>query len=209
MGWDDNGLPTERRVQNYYGVRCDPSSRTDPDFVRRRRPRPAPAGVTAELRGAVPPADGRGREGVRGRLAPPGAVGRLELTYATIDERGRRASQRAFLRLLSAATPTGPRPPPCGTSTSGTAVAQAELIDRRTTGRLPPAPFPRPDGRHRRDRDHPPRAAAGLRGPGGPPRRPALPRPVRHHRHHARCSACRCRSWPTRWPTPRRARASP
>ncbi|MEY5146241.1 MAG: valine--tRNA ligase, partial [Actinomycetota bacterium] len=21
MGWDDNGLPTERRVQNYYGVR--------------------------------------------------------------------------------------------------------------------------------------------------------------------------------------------
>src|SRR3954471_14622514 len=22
MGWDDNGLPTERRVQNYYGVRC-------------------------------------------------------------------------------------------------------------------------------------------------------------------------------------------
>ena len=23
MGWDDNGLPTERRVQNYYGVRCD------------------------------------------------------------------------------------------------------------------------------------------------------------------------------------------
>ena len=25
MGWDDNGLPTERRVQNFYGVRCDPS----------------------------------------------------------------------------------------------------------------------------------------------------------------------------------------
>src|SRR5215217_1862095 len=25
MGWDDNGLPTERRVQNHFGVRCDPS----------------------------------------------------------------------------------------------------------------------------------------------------------------------------------------
>jgi len=25
MGWDDNGLPTERRVQNYFGVSCDPS----------------------------------------------------------------------------------------------------------------------------------------------------------------------------------------
>ena len=25
MGWDDNGLPTERRVQNYFHVRCDPA----------------------------------------------------------------------------------------------------------------------------------------------------------------------------------------
>src|SRR6202000_1639802 len=30
MGWDDNGLPTERRVQNHYGVRCDPSLPYDP-----------------------------------------------------------------------------------------------------------------------------------------------------------------------------------
>ena len=43
MGWDDNGLPTERRVQNYYGVRCDPSLPYDPD-VRRRRTKPAEAG---------------------------------------------------------------------------------------------------------------------------------------------------------------------
>src|SRR5918993_3846201 len=32
MGWDDNGVPTERRVENYYGVRCDPSLPYDPDF---------------------------------------------------------------------------------------------------------------------------------------------------------------------------------
>jgi len=32
MGWDDNGLPTERRVQNYYGVRCDPSLPYEADF---------------------------------------------------------------------------------------------------------------------------------------------------------------------------------
>src|SRR5947209_3317409 len=32
MGWDDNGLPSERRVQNYYGVRCDPSLHYDPDY---------------------------------------------------------------------------------------------------------------------------------------------------------------------------------
>jgi len=47
MGWDDNGLPTERRVQNYYGVRCDPSLAYDPSFT----PPPVPA-PTLVLRAA-------------------------------------------------------------------------------------------------------------------------------------------------------------
>ena len=41
MGWDDNGLPTERRVQNYYGVRCDPSLPYDPAFTPPDKPRQA------------------------------------------------------------------------------------------------------------------------------------------------------------------------
>ena len=41
MGWDDNGLPTERRVQNYYGVRCDPSLPYDPDFAAAGASRPS------------------------------------------------------------------------------------------------------------------------------------------------------------------------
>ena len=32
IGWDDNGLATERRVQNYYHVRCDPTLPYDPGF---------------------------------------------------------------------------------------------------------------------------------------------------------------------------------
>ena len=40
MGWDDNGLPTERRVQNYFGVRCDPSLPYDPDFTPPAKPDP-------------------------------------------------------------------------------------------------------------------------------------------------------------------------
>ena len=39
MGWDDNGLPTERRVQNFYGVRCDPHLPYDPDVRAARRSR--------------------------------------------------------------------------------------------------------------------------------------------------------------------------
>ena len=32
MGWDDNGLPTEKRIQNLYAVQCDPSLDYDPHF---------------------------------------------------------------------------------------------------------------------------------------------------------------------------------
>ena len=38
MGWDDNGLPTERRVQNYYGVRCDPSLHYEESFEPPEKP---------------------------------------------------------------------------------------------------------------------------------------------------------------------------
>ncbi len=44
MGWDDNGLPTERRVQNHFGVRCDPSVPYDPDFSPPAEPSRARAG---------------------------------------------------------------------------------------------------------------------------------------------------------------------
>ena len=83
MGWDDNGLPTERRVQNYYGVRCDPSLPYDadfePPFERRRaaRARRAGAGHPPQLHRALRDADGRGRAPVRGALAPARPVGRL------------------------------------------------------------------------------------------------------------------------------------
>jgi valyl-tRNA synthetase len=40
MGWDDNGLPTERRVENVYGVRCDPALPYDPGFRPAEKPDP-------------------------------------------------------------------------------------------------------------------------------------------------------------------------
>ena len=50
MGWDDNGLPTERRVQNYYGVRCDPSLPYDPAFEPPGRARPEEAAARSPAR---------------------------------------------------------------------------------------------------------------------------------------------------------------
>src|ERR687891_647766 len=46
MGWDDNGLPTERRVQNFFGVRCDPSLAYDPDFRPPDKPAKQPVSVS-------------------------------------------------------------------------------------------------------------------------------------------------------------------
>ena len=46
MGWDDNGLPTERRVQNYFGVRCDPSLPYDPNFTPPEKPDKQPISVS-------------------------------------------------------------------------------------------------------------------------------------------------------------------
>src|SRR5215472_2278235 len=46
IGWDDNGLPTERRVQNVFGVRCDPSLPYDPGFRPPASPPPSPLPIS-------------------------------------------------------------------------------------------------------------------------------------------------------------------
>src|SRR6058998_3031417 len=46
MGWDDNGLPTERRVQNYFGVRCDPSLPYDPAYSPPADPPKEPVSIS-------------------------------------------------------------------------------------------------------------------------------------------------------------------
>ena len=80
MGWDDNGLPTERRVQNHFGVRCDPSLPYDPDLELGREPRqeaaPAPR-LPAQLPRAVPAPDRGGRAVVRVGVPQRRSLGRL------------------------------------------------------------------------------------------------------------------------------------
>ena len=106
-------------------------------------------------------------------------------TYTTIGDRARRASQRMFLRNLARGEAYPSEAPTMWDVDFQTAVAQAEMEDRER-----PGAYHRLALRRHRDRDDAPRAAGGLRGPGGPPRRRALRRPLRHHRAHARCSAC-------------------
>jgi valyl-tRNA synthetase len=147
MGWDDNGLPTERRVQNYYGVRCDPSLPYDPDF----RP-PASPGKDAvpvsrpnfvELCLTLTREDERAFEVLWRRL---GLSVDWAMTYATIDARAQRASQAAFLHHLAAGAAYQLEAPTLWDVDFRTAVAQAELEDRERPGAYHRLRFARPDG---------------------------------------------------------------
>jgi valyl-tRNA synthetase len=171
MGWDDNGLPTERRVQNYYGVRCDPSLPYDPDLTPPRQGDGGGGGGDG----------GGGDGGAAGPKKPPSAADQLPIsrrnfvelcerlsaedekqfealwrhlglsvdwsqTYQTIDRHARATSQLAFLRNLKRGEAYQKLAPTLWDVTFRTAVAQAELEDRERPGAYHRVGFERVDG---------------------------------------------------------------
>ncbi|HET9269922.1 MAG TPA: valine--tRNA ligase, partial [Vicinamibacterales bacterium] len=135
MGWDDNGLPTERRVQNYYGVRCDPSLPFDPDFQAPEKPASPPVAVSRPnfiaLCAKLTAEDEKVFEQLWRHL---GLSVDWSLTYATIGRRAQRVSQAAFLRLLARRRAYQLEAPTLWDVDFRTAVAQAELEDREMPG---------------------------------------------------------------------------
>lgn len=135
MGWDDNGLPTERRVQQYFGVRCDPSLPYDPDLTPPERPGKQQVPVSRrnfiELCERLTATDEEAFEQVW-RLV--GLSVDWSLLYTTIGARARAVSQRAFLRALDRGDAYPAQAPTLWDVTFRTAVAQAELEDRDRPG---------------------------------------------------------------------------
>ncbi len=160
MGWDDNGLPTERRVQNYYGVRCDPTLPYEPGFAP-----PLEGGSNADGSGASSRAadqqpisrrnfielcekltaeDEKQFEDVWRKL---GLSVDWTQTYRTIGDDAQRAAQRAFLRNLARGEAYQADAPTLWDVTFRTAVAQAELEDKEQPAAYHRVAFHRPDGR--------------------------------------------------------------
>ncbi|MFV0318624.1 MAG: valine--tRNA ligase [Microthrixaceae bacterium] len=138
MGWDDNGLPTERRVENYYGVLCDPSVPYDADFTPPAKPAKKRNDFVAisrpnfiELCEQLVAVDELAFEDTWRRL---GLSVDWNRTYTTIGEHSRRVSQRAFLRNLGRGEAYSTEAPALWDVTFQTAVAQAELEDRDRPG---------------------------------------------------------------------------
>ena len=154
MGWDDNGLPTERRVQNYYGVRCDPSLPHDPAFeppsdagdpkaIKKRREINISRRNFVDLCHRLTAEDERAFEELWRHL---GLSVDWSQTYATIDERSQRLAQRAFLGNLARGEAYQMEAPSLWDVTFRTAVAQAELEDRDRPAAYHRLAFHRPDG---------------------------------------------------------------
>lgn len=154
MGWDDNGLPTERRVQNYYGVRCDPSLPFDPDFV------PPHNGTSGK---AIKPADQvpisrrnfidlceeltvEDEKQFEALWRTLGLSVDWKQSYRTIGADSLRASQLAFLRNIERGEAYQAQAPTLWDVTFRTAVAQAELEDREQPSAYHTLSFHRADG---------------------------------------------------------------
>jgi valyl-tRNA synthetase len=135
IGWDDNGLPTERRVQNVFGVRCDPSLPYDPDlkleFGRQGDVISVSRRNFIELCDEVVTEDERKFKDVWQRV---GLSVDWRHIYATIDERSRYVSQLSFLRLIEKGEAVLREAPTMWDVDFQTPVAQAEIEDREREG---------------------------------------------------------------------------
>src|SRR3984957_12592122 len=152
IGWDDNGLPTERRVQNVYGVRCDPSLPYDPDFAPTvpgntvqpsKQELPVSRRNFIELCEQLTAIDERAFEDTWRRV---GLSVDWSLLYTTISDESRRVSQRAFLHNLARGEAYRAEAPTLWDVTFQTAVAQAELEDREAPGAFHRISFRGPGG---------------------------------------------------------------
>jgi valyl-tRNA synthetase len=148
MGWDDNGLPTERRVQNYYGVRCDPSLPYDPDFTPPEKPDPKRQVPISrpnfvELCETLVEEDEKVFEALWRRL---GLSVDWNETYTTIGPKAQQVSQTAFLRNFARGEAYLQEAPTMWDVTFQTAVAQAELEARDYPGAYHRVAFHRLDG---------------------------------------------------------------
>ncbi|WP_138734362.1 valine--tRNA ligase [Modestobacter excelsi] len=147
MGWDDNGLPTERRVQNFYGVRCDPSLPYDSSFEPPEEPGKDQLPISrrnfVELCERLTAVDEAEFEKLWRRV---GLSVDWSGVYRTVSETSRATAQRMFLHNLARGEAYAQEAPTLWDVTFRTAVAQAELEDRERPGAYHRIGFAGPEG---------------------------------------------------------------
>ena len=147
MGWDDNGLPTERRVENYFGVRCDPSLPYDPGFTPPEAPSSQKVSISrknfVELCHFLTAEDEVAFKNLWRHL---GISIDWSLEYSTISAHAQAVSQRGFLEMLERGEVYSSVAPTLWDVDFRTAVSQAELEDRERPGNYHRVGFATADG---------------------------------------------------------------
>ena len=153
IGWDDNGLPTEKRVQNYYGVRGDATLPHDPGFeppfrgdarsTKAADETPISRQNFIELCDELTVKDEEAFEALFRRI---GHSYDWSISYRTIDDHSRATAQQAFLRNLARGEAYQAEAPGLWDVTFQTAVAQAELEARDYPGHYHRIAFHGPAG---------------------------------------------------------------
>ncbi|PID58625.1 valine--tRNA ligase [candidate division KSB3 bacterium] len=139
MGWDDNGLPTERRVQNYFHVSCNPAVAYEENFtagqasakIRKKRAKDVSRKNFTELCLQLTKEDEKAFMELWRRI---GLSVDWKEAYATIDDHCRQLAQYSFLDLYEKGQVYNQESPTMWDIGFQTAVAQAELEDRSIRG---------------------------------------------------------------------------
>ena len=146
MGWDDNGLPTERRVQNFFHIRCEPTSPYEPDLAL---PPILSTMTDKELQEKKIPQRNLSRKNFiehcnrltiedeklfKNLFSKIGLSVDWKLEYATIGDHSRKIAQLSFLDLFQKNEMYQVEAPTLWDTDFQTAVAQAELEDRELPG---------------------------------------------------------------------------
>jgi valyl-tRNA synthetase len=139
MGWDDNGLPTERRVQNYFHIRCDPSAPHDPDLElseasAKQRKKPPRQVSRPDFIAACERVTEQDEEAFKELWHRLGLSIDWRQEYQTIDDRCRRIAQYSFLDLFAKGHVESRYAPTLWDVDFQCAIAQAELEDRMKPG---------------------------------------------------------------------------
>lgn len=149
MGWDDNGLPTERRVQNLLGITCDPTLPYDPnlkfeDFMELDQEKSKAKDKDKEKK--LKPVSRKNflecctKQTLKDEVVYESLWKNLALsidwkqTYSTVGEHCAHVSQLSFLDLVEKGFVYSSDAPNMWDTTFQTAVAQAEIEDREQQG---------------------------------------------------------------------------
>lgn len=139
MGWDDNGLPTERRVQNYFHIRCDPNTpyqegMTFEQASSKVRKKPATLVSRPNFIEACYDLIKEDESEFSVLWHRMGLAVDWRQEYQTIDEHCRRTAQRSFRDLFDKDHVYTSDAPTMWDVDFQCAVAQAEVEDREVPG---------------------------------------------------------------------------